>query len=43
MFELGQTYHLTDLVKPKGVTLVSLNKGESHDLASVSVKQPKRP
>jgi large subunit ribosomal protein L25 len=41
--ELGQTLHLTDLVMPKGVTLVELNKGESHDLAVVSVKTAKGP
>ncbi|MGS2721239.1 50S ribosomal protein L25/general stress protein Ctc [Paraglaciecola aestuariivivens] len=41
--ELGQTVHLTDLVLPKGVTLLELNKGESHDLAVVTVKVAKGP
>ncbi len=41
--ELGQTLHLTDLVLPKGVTLLELNKGESHDLAVVTVKVAKGP
>ena len=39
--ELGQTLHLSDLVLPKGVTLVELAKGESHDLAVVTVKAAK--
>jgi large subunit ribosomal protein L25 len=39
--ELGQTLHLSDLVVPKGVTLVELAKGESHDLAVVTVKAAK--
>ena len=41
--ELDQTIHLTDLVLPKGVTLVELNKGETHDLAVVTVKLAKGP
>jgi large subunit ribosomal protein L25 len=42
--ELDQTVHLTDLVLPKGVTLVELNKGdETHDLAVVTVKLSKGP
>jgi len=41
--ELGQTLHLTDLVFPKGVTLLELNKGESHDLAVVTIKTAKGP
>ncbi|MFT5676752.1 MAG: large subunit ribosomal protein L25 [Paraglaciecola sp.] len=41
--ELGQTLHLTDLVLPKGVTLIELNKGEDHDQAVVTVKLAKGP
>jgi large subunit ribosomal protein L25 len=41
--EIGQTIHLTDLVLPKGVSLVELNKGETHDLAVVTVKLAKGP
>jgi large subunit ribosomal protein L25 len=41
--ELGQTLHLTDLVLPKGVSLLELNKGETHDLAVVTVKVAKGP
>jgi large subunit ribosomal protein L25 len=41
--ELDQTIHLTDLVLPKGVSLVELNKGEEHDLAVVTVKLAKGP
>ncbi|WP_299078087.1 50S ribosomal protein L25/general stress protein Ctc [uncultured Paraglaciecola sp.] len=41
--ELGQTLHLTDLVLPKGVSLLELNKGENHDLAVVTVKLAKGP
>jgi large subunit ribosomal protein L25 len=41
--DLDQTVHLTDLVLPKGVTLVELNKGETHDLAVVTVKLAKGP
>ncbi|MEP1445070.1 MAG: 50S ribosomal protein L25/general stress protein Ctc [Paraglaciecola sp.] len=41
---LDQTIHLSDLVLPKGVTLVELNKGEDdHDLAVVTVKLAKGP
>lgn len=41
--ELGQTLHLSDLVLPKGATLVELAKGEDHDLAVVTVKTAKGP
>jgi large subunit ribosomal protein L25 len=41
--EIGQTLHLTDLVLPEGVSLVELNKGETHDLAVVTVKLAKGP
>jgi large subunit ribosomal protein L25 len=41
--ELDQTLHLTDLILPKGVSLVELNKGETHDLAVVTVKLAKGP
>ncbi|WP_158969876.1 50S ribosomal protein L25/general stress protein Ctc [Paraglaciecola sp. L3A3] len=41
--ELGQTLHLSDLVLPKGVSLVELSKGEDHDLAVVTVKVAKGP
>ena len=41
--EIGQTIHLTDLVLPKGVSLLELNKGETHDLAVVTVKLAKGP
>ena len=41
--ELGQTVHLSDLVLSKGVSLLELNKGESHDLAVVTVKLAKGP
>lgn len=41
--ELDQTVHLSDLILPKGVTLVELNKGETHDLAVVTVKLAKGP
>jgi large subunit ribosomal protein L25 len=41
--ELGQTLHLTDIVLPKGVSLLELNKGETHDLAVVTVKVAKGP
>jgi large subunit ribosomal protein L25 len=41
--ELDQTIHLTDLVLPKGVSLVELNKGETHDLAVVTIKLAKGP
>lgn len=39
--ELGQTLHLSDLTMPKGVSLVELAKGESHDQAVVTVKVAK--
>jgi large subunit ribosomal protein L25 len=41
--EVGQTLHLTDIVLPKGVTLLELNKGEDHDHAVVTVKLAKGP
>jgi len=41
--EIGQTLHLTDLTLPKGVSLLELNKGETHDLAVVTVKLAKGP
>ena len=41
--ELDQTIHLSDLVLPKGVSLVELNKNEDHDLAVVTVKLSKGP
>ncbi|MFT5838836.1 MAG: large subunit ribosomal protein L25 [Flavobacteriales bacterium] len=41
--ELGQTLHLTDLALPEGVSLLELNKGETHDLAVVTVKLAKGP
>ncbi|MFT4939096.1 MAG: large subunit ribosomal protein L25 [Paraglaciecola sp.] len=40
---LDQTLHLTDLVLPKGVTLIELNKGEDHDHAVVTIKLAKGP
>ncbi|MBC3764368.1 50S ribosomal protein L25/general stress protein Ctc [Neptunicella marina] len=39
--ELGQTLHLSDIKLPKGVSLTELAKGESHDLAVVTVKLAK--
>lgn len=39
--ELGQTLHLSDIVVPKGVTLLELAKGEDHDQAVVTVKTAK--
>jgi large subunit ribosomal protein L25 len=41
--EIGQTLHLTDLALPEGVSLLELNKGETHDLAVVTVKLAKGP
>ena len=38
---LGQTLHLSDVVLPEGVTSVELAKGESHDLAVVTIKAAK--
>ena len=38
---LGQTLHLSDITLPKGVESVELGKGESHDLAVVTVKAAK--
>ncbi|MDP2560949.1 50S ribosomal protein L25/general stress protein Ctc [Psychrobium sp. 1_MG-2023] len=39
--EVGQTVHLSDVTFPAGVTSVELAKGESHDLAVVSIAAPK--
>ncbi len=39
--ELGQTYHLSDIVVPEGVVLSELAKGEEHDQAVVTVKLAK--
>jgi len=39
--ELGQTIHLSDIALPAGVESVELRKGESHDLAVVSIAAPK--
>ena len=38
---IGQTLHLTDIVLPKGVESVELAKGETHDIAIVSVAAKK--
>lgn len=38
--ELGQVIHLSDLVLPKGITLVELNKGADHDSPVASVAKP---
>jgi len=35
--EIGDTVHLSDLVLPKGVESVELNKGDAHDLPLVSI------
>ena len=40
---LGQTLHISDIKLPKGVESVELTKGESHDLAVVTVKTAKGP
>jgi len=39
--EVGQTLHISDLTLPKGVASVELAKGESHDLAVVTVHAAK--
>ncbi len=39
--ELGQTLHLSDVALPKGVSSVELAKGESHDVAVVTLEKPK--
>ena len=39
--ELGQTLHISDLTLPAGVSSVELGKGESHDLAVVTLHAPK--
>ncbi len=38
--ELGAVVHLSDLSLPKGVSLVELNKGASHDVPVVSIAKP---
>lgn len=38
--EMGTVLHLSDLVLPKGVDLVELNKGADHDAPVVSVVKP---
>jgi len=38
---LGQTLHISDLALPAGVNSVELGKGESHDLAVVTLHAPK--
>lgn len=38
--EMGTVLHLSDLVLPKGVELVELNKGADHDAPVVSVVKP---
>lgn len=38
--EMGTVLHLSDLVLPKGVALVELNKGADHDAPVVSVVKP---
>ncbi|MEN8777759.1 MAG: 50S ribosomal protein L25/general stress protein Ctc [Glaciecola sp.] len=39
--ELGQTLHLSDITLPEGVSSIELAKGESHDLAVVTIKAAK--
>ena len=39
--ELGQTLHLSDITLPEGVSSFELAKGESHDLAVVTIKAAK--
>ena len=39
--ELGQTLHFSDVKFPEGVSSVELAKGESHDLAVVTIKAAK--
>lgn len=41
VLEVGDTLHLSNLAVPKGVVLVELAKGESHDQAVVSLNAPK--
>ncbi|MBU2862632.1 50S ribosomal protein L25/general stress protein Ctc [Reinekea marina] len=38
--EPGQVVHLSELKLSKGITLVELNKGESHDMPVVSIMKP---
>ena len=38
--EPGQVIHMSELKLPKGITLVELNKGVSHDMPVVSVTKP---
>ena len=39
--ELGQTLNLSDITLPEGVSSIELAKGESHDLAVVTIKAAK--
>jgi large subunit ribosomal protein L25 len=39
--ELGHTLHLSDVILPSGVSSVELAKGESHDVAIVTMDKPK--
>nr|WP_111977786.1 50S ribosomal protein L25/general stress protein Ctc [Algibacillus agarilyticus] len=39
--EVGSTLHLSDVALPKGVSSVELAKGESHDVAVVTIDKPK--
>jgi large subunit ribosomal protein L25 len=39
--EVGQTYHISEIALPKGVSSVELAKGESHDIAIVTLHAPK--
>lgn len=38
--DVGDTIHLSDIKLPKGVTLVELSHGESHDQPVVSIQKP---
>lgn len=40
--EIGQTLHISDVKLPAGVESVELGKGESHDLAVVTLHAPKK-
>lgn len=39
--EVGQTLHISEITLPAGVNSVELGKGESHDLAIVTLHAPK--
>ena len=39
--EVGQTIHISEITLPAGVNSVELGKGESHDLAIVTLHAPK--